>query len=577
MAISNLIDEQLLMEAAQEGLKTIEYCENALRAVTNEQNIVDATAKRLQDLVDIITQQENQILDKFGISPGEDAEQQLQELFRNFYNNSGLINFTGAALEQNFLEAYRINVQDRYRDAQAYINNVLIPQIDIEVVKTLKNSEEIRKTVANNFNQLLKETYVYANLNTGKVTVTRSNKAVGVDIDKNIGVKAIKILASDLTPRQLQRINDIVSEKKRIGDLSFRTSVSTNSLAIDIKSEWYDYTKNGAKKSDIKKDLENGVLTGTDISNINRDMIHLIANSIDSKYSSTIISYMQHMLAKDPLMFFVGANEKKITGLLNEIGAIMSISELLPNTNKNLIIDWVANKQFNNKDLSIDIIIRELCGIQVKGSSLPKEVPIINVNFAEGAAENILGRLQSANPLFDFEDLETVFESEAFNVPAKKRGTRWVETTLGTSYSGYHKWDVFVEAYTLMQQVILSAHQFLAAFAPDFLYMAGGSEFSSQLANLDAATQEMYGGNYLYLVNGVPRLASSLLKNIIIDIKNLTYLQNQSTYFSLSASLGTIMEGKNKVPYNYVSYMNTNQNTLSRKVKLTSSYAFENI
>ena len=86
MAISNLIDEQLLMEAAQEGLKTIEYCENALRAVTNEQNIVDATAKRLQDLVDIITQQENQILDKFGISPGEDAEQQLQELFRNFYN-----------------------------------------------------------------------------------------------------------------------------------------------------------------------------------------------------------------------------------------------------------------------------------------------------------------------------------------------------------------------------------------------------------------------------------------------------------------------------------------------------------
>ena len=188
-----------------------------------------------------------------------------------------------------------------------------------------------------------------------------------------------------------------------------------------------------------------------------------------------------------------------------------------------------------------------------------------------------MGRLQSANPLFDFEDLETVFESEAFNVPAKKRGTRWVETTLGTSYSGYHKWDVFVEAYTLMQQVILSAHQFLAAFAPDFLYMAGGSEFSSQLANLDAATQEMYGGNYLYLVNGVPRLASSLLKNIIIDIKNLTYLQNQSTYFSLSASLGTIMEGKNKVPYNYVSYMNTNQNTLSRKVKLTSSYAFENI
>ena len=577
MALANLTTSEGYLEAAQEGLQAIEYCEAALRAVTGEQNIVNAVVKRLQDVVNYITQQENDILKNFNITPGPNAEQQLQDLFRKFYNDSGLVNFTGATLEKNFLEAYRINVKERYRDAQAYINNVLIPQIELEAVKSLRNNEEIREAVGASFNDILKDEYIQMDLGTGKVTRTRSTKAAGVDIGKKFEIKAIKILASDLTPKQLERINKIIAEKKRVGDYSFRTSTSGNSLAVTIESKWFDYTNNGAKRSDIQKALDNGQLTGTDVSNINRSMIHLVASSVDSKYSDTIIHYMQLMLAKDPLMFFVGGNEKKITGVLNEIGAVMSISELLPNLNKNLIVDWVANKQFNKRDLSIDLIIRDLCGIQVKGSSLPKEVPIINIDFAEGTAEHILGKLQSAYPLFDFEDLETVFESEAFNVPARLEGTRWKEVGLNDDYFNYGPWDIFKEAYTLMQQVISSTHHFLTAFAPDFLYMAGGPEFSSQLANLDAATQELYGGNYLYMVNGIPRLASSLLQNIITDINNLTYLQNQAANFSLSASLGSIMQGKQKVSYNYVSYMNSNQRILNRKVKLTSSYAFQNI
>jgi hypothetical protein len=74
----------------------------------------------------------------------------------------------------------------------------------------------------------------------------------------------------------------------------------------------------------------------------------------------------------------------------------------------------------------------------------------------------------------------------------------------------------------------------------------------------------------------MPFFASSMLEEIIKDISDLKYLQNEAAHFSIRSSLGMIGEGDNKVPYDYVAYRGNKTGGLSRKVKLTSSYTFSN-
>lgn len=579
MAISNLTTPELLMESAKAGLETLQYLESALREVTGVDNLVDATISRLELYQKLLKAEEDKILALFGVSD----EAALKALFRNFYINAGLTSFSGPQLENNFLEAYRIKVQENARQNQEFINKVLGPKT-IEEMYRIAETEGVKVTkdiAVKAFNTVLKGMYVECNLNTGRTTVTSSGKAIS---DTDLENEGIKILATKLTTVQKKRVQELRQYAEKHGGFKVfgDTTVKGNIAIVEIKSEWYDLTKGGLSWSKIQKDLASGTITQQQLTDINNQLTDLIVGHLNGKYQDIARTYIQKMLRQTKGgMFFVGENVNGITGILNEIGAVMAIGELLPNTNVQKIVHWVAQNKNNVRDLSIDVILHGVAGIQVKGSAQGDiDLPDINIDFAKGTAETILGRMQSAYPGFAFEDLEEVFESEAFNVPAKPEGKTWQEVGLGTSYrnGAPARWGLFVEAYNLMQQVISSVHHFLSAFAPDFLYMSGGQTFISQLANLDLAldNSQIYSGNTLYLVNGMPFFASSMLEEIIKDISDLKYLQNEAAHFSIRSSLGMIGEGDNKVPYDYVAYRGNKTGGLSRKVKLTSSYTFSN-
>ena len=209
----------------------------------------------------------------------------------------------------------------------------------------------------------------------------------------------------------------------------------------------------------------------------------------------------------------------------------------------------------------------------------------VRIDFADASAYSILNKLEAAYGL-NFKDLEIIFESEVFNVPAAASGRGGKLREVGIDFNFTkggppEDWDEFVNAYQTMQTVIFDTKQFMSAFAPDFLYMSGGNDFENQLANLSNALE---GGvnsvgfaraNTLYLVAGVPFFASTMLKTIQSNLQKLESLKNKARTFDIKSSLGTYLEGGKKVPYNYVAYKSGKGGDASKRhVRLTSSYGF---
>lgn len=577
MALSQLTTTELFSAAMNEAKESFNDLQIALVNATGTEDLVEATIKRLEDYLKVIQNNDKKILEKFGISGDvESGKIKLQQNFRNFREKYNFNQWSGINLERNFLEAYRISVNEKYALMQKYIDTVLIPKMVKEI------SEEGKEVTAESAREVINSSlqHLYADIGPKGTRITSSTKAV---VESN---SHIKILATRMTKVQKRRILELAEKAKQEGwpieNIKESSGQQDNTAFVSFQSEWYDITLKGMTASEAKKLVEQGKI---DINEINQKMIDLVTAPLGSG-KDIAIKYINWMLKQNPMMFFVGSNINGITGILGELSAIIAIAELLPTVRPLNIIRWVAQHKISGKQLSIDIVLRGLANIQVKETSQSDfNIPRLNIDFAEGNAEDIFKRLSNSYGV-DFQDLELLFESKAFNVPAKlSNNGKFKEVDINTTWDKKQPkdWDAFVEAYELLNELYKEVQVFLTAFAPDFLYMAGGNEFRSALATLDSSLDSQrlrQTGNNLYIVAGVPQFASTMLENIIEDIKALQTLQSKAAHFNISSSLGTVKLGEESVSYNYVAYKNMNlgkkePTTISRKARLTSSYGFD--
>ena len=571
MAIEQLTTISGLQEAADVGQETIMLLNEKLMEATGEGRIIDACIAKLEAYISAIERQENALLNKFGVS----SEAELQAKFQDFYNSSGLIRLTGSDLDRAILEAYRQGLKGDLKELQQYINKYIKPAMLEATAKEVGNNKEV---LAKAFNDILNGWTIELNLNTGSAKVSSAKPVSASNFSDEWD-----ILASKLTSAQERRIRQLMRTAPN-GLNNTNTTVSSNignlTSTTTIELDWYEATEH-LTPSQAKQ------LPPHKLQQMQDNVTNLILSRVNPGYRDIIRSYINRMLYIDPTMYFVGKNVNDITGIVGEISAIVAITELMPGVDRHKIIDWVGNHKINNRKVSIDVILKGIGGVQIKNTSIDTErIPIINIDFAEGNVHTILQNLSTQS--IDLMDLEVIFESEAFNVPAKMRGTRMVEVGINSSHAhGDSNWGDFVVAYNCMQNVIRWTHQLMSAYAPDFLYMSGGSTFENQLANLDRVLDRSYrdiytdtlgrSGNILYIVAGRPQLMSTTLKNIQENLRNLNYIKGKATNFSLQSSLGTYLEGKKKIPYNFVAYSNLHHSIddlKQRKVKLTSSMNF---
>ena len=551
MALQQLTTIAGMEEAAMTGKEIINDLTADLAKATGTSNMVDACIKRLQMYIDAVQAQEETLLKKFGVS----SEAELQAAFENFYHKSGLIHLTGADLDRLILEDYRSGLDKELKEINDFLRRRIFPAMEEVTIPIAADgfADYIRQL----FNMTLNGLVVEVSEKGGRLNYNRkvsSGRAVTTN-----GKDQFSLMASKLTRAQKDRILDLIKEEKRLTKqgVSIGSQVNGNTISTTatVNLNWYDITKGKTADWATKN------LSSTQIKNRNMKIKNLIIRQVNGKYQPIVSKYIDMMLGPklDSTMFFVGRNVNDITGILGEISAVVAVSELLKGVNQNEIVQWVATNKVNGKQLSVDIILKNLGGIQVKNTSKDiNNIPEIDIHFAEGDVHDILTKLEKYTG-FNLTDLQTIFESEAFNVPAKAKGKKWVQTSINTAFfHGYNPkdWDDFITAYWIMDDVIQLVHQFFTAFAPDFLYMSGGYKFQNQLATLEQAL-DTYGmrGNILYIVAGKPQLMSSSLKVIQEDLKDLLYVQDQSAHFSLSSTI-TYLENSKQVSYNFVDYKN---------------------
>ena len=557
MSLGRLNTTEAYAETASVANETLNLLEHKLMDATGTSSMIDAVIAKLQEVINQLKNEEQEILKAFGVT----SENQLQKKFQDFYTKTGLINLSGINVKQAFLEEYKISLEKNMKEVQDLLDQLLpnlissIKQASLEVTE-----ENVKKA----FNEWLSNTVVTLNLASG-ITNTRSGKLVKIDENG-----MMRLMASRLTKEQKRRINLLKNKTKTLGNPLISGDIfnNNNTMTIAITAQWYDLTLNGMSQSQIQKCIAEGKITRDQFNIINKKITNLICSQV--KQSGLVKAYINQMLTKDPYIFFVGKNVNDITGILGEISAVIAISELMPNVDSSKIIRWVANEKVGTKKLSIDILLEGLGNVQVKNTSLNTgTIPEINIDFAQGNVETIMNRLGQWYD-WDADIITSVLESESFNIPVKAAGHDGYQATqIDTSFTGAapKDWSKFVDAYNLMTSVISKTHTFLTGYAPDFLYISGPTNFKQQLAVLDHSLQGFVGrGIHLYVVAGVPHLASSQLEVIQKDLYNLQHLKETSLHFNINTALSTV--GEKGIPYNYVAYKN---GLGAKAAKMTSS------
>lgn len=573
MAISNLTTVDGLRQSAETGQQIMDALFQALQQATGTSQNVDSIIFRLKSYIEALKDEEMNLLDKFNISCSnvEEGQRQLQKKFADFYSASGLINFTGAELEQLILDDYRTGVLTRNAELSRYVKEVIKPQM-LEIAAEV-GGETLRETVAAELNGVINNMIV-------EVRESGATTKFGRKVSSQKPVtEAGKILVSRLTDAQRERIEFLMKRNKQLEPFVpvISSKVHNNVVELNVNFNWYDIT--GGNKESYAKQLD-----PKELNKKNEQISSLIISKVNAHYSDLVRSYLNRMLSANPYMYFVGGNVNQITGLLGEMSALIAISELLGDRYKNKIIQWVAQNKVNAKELSIDILLKNIAGIQVKNTAKDiDKVPELRIDFAQGDANEIFNKLEKEYGI-DFSQMEEIFESEAFNVPSAKKGRKSIRVDIGFGFGHGAEpddWGEFVEAYNLMQTVIGQAQDFMTAFAPDFLYMSGGTDFQNQLANLDGFLAGGINGvgitraNTLYIVAGIPIFASSMLSDLINNLSQLQELQNKSRTFSIQSSLSTVVKKGESVPYDYVTYINSGRsNVAETRMRLTSSYGF---
>lgn len=513
----------------------------------------------IKDDINAIKRREEELLQLFGGRSG------LQARIAQFKKDAD--NFRGKGLGLNFTWSYKGAYNKADRELQEKFEKYVIGFIrdglgqDISKLTTedLAKILNLKEITTGNIEAIL-------NFNTGNVQVRSGGQF------KTAGMKQVtldQVIVSKLTESARKRIyNELIPmlEKEYSVDLQPKDSIGPNEFDINPGINWAKYTMGANGKpmteTEAKKRFPNkssGELT---------EIQNQIKNQIKSGLGLTGPSLaafdivINHMLAQNPYMFFVGGNSNQITGLIGEICAMILFYDLIGHYPS---VSWAAqNTGLSGTQDSADIIINDGFGIQVKNSTQELDTykrfsNQLTIGFSEVSFDRLGTKLG-----FDGNTLQDLYDTINYNVSYTWGASNSQGSKAGTFSSGGNA--AFDEVENELENLKDRFEHIMTAFSSALLYME-----DARNSGIDFTSQGQ--GNVLYMVNLVPYYASDMLQEIVNKMDSLD--SNAKNPLSFSAVSGEsskkIYEEINPDP---AAFYGGGFGTIDTKTKLKTSFTF---
>lgn len=519
MAIGSYYDVYTVSEYEQR----VSNIKSSIAGLKDGDFFINAISK-MKDQIERLEAKERQFLSKInieGVKTLDDLNRHLSEYRKVTLNLSGpaLVQaFTGILEEKNATEFDFFN-----REVASIISH------EIFTNKELKENGYAwaHNQVMNYLNQDLVVT-----------------KGIDISYRSKKGFTLDGIYPANFTHAQKKKWQKIIAQRmkeKGIGDGQWDMEAFSSATTLTASFNWFEATKR-MTQTEAKK------LPPAEIIKINKVIKKAILNQTGDK--QLMGNIVDHVLANNPVAFFVGKNVNDITGILGEIQGLYYLSKLFGGKNATKMppqLSWRGGTYTGeNTTKPHQDLLFETFGIQVKNST--KEL-VGSVNFANASIETMLAKTgiseAAKNVFYNF------YGTKEFNIPYHKEGTRDYRPGLRMSDKG-------AKEYSNARDELLNCEkdieELLNLFAASFMYMDIAEDFTLE----DANTFYLVGGTAFYA-------ASSILKEVLEKLRNEVSSLRVTSSITLGKNIiDALNSGKGK---DYSSAMVKN-------IKLTSSYKF---
>ena len=520
-------------------LYKLEDYQDRVRDIRNETamalsgDIKERGKEQIKAQIATLRQKEKQIFDLLNVKSIEELNQRILE-----YKNT-VINFSGAGLQEEFIGILQAENSEEYNDFQQAIREVLGDRFFDQEGSQILIEEAQKKAMA-----ILNEGFSRERFTSHQ------------------GFSGGKIQTGKFTQWQKKRWKELFANKfyyshpkaklyvekhlkNTIPDVFSSASENNADFTISSVVTWKTGTE-GLKPSEAKKLYPVG---SRELNLINMRMTNFIIQKTPQD-QEMIRAIINHILQQEPYAFFVGDNEKDITGLLGEITGLYYISKLFGGFSQE-VLSWRGGTHTGESSTKPhqDIIFKGL-GIQVKNSV---EEQIKTISFAGASIETMLQKAQLPTSVRNI--FLNFYGTQAFNVPYHREGNSYVD---GAPSPITDKFQVFQDWKNSLDENEDMIERLLSLSAAFFLYM----DVYSDAADMDANTLFLLGGTTF-------QTAANILQTILDTIDKEERNFNIRSSYKSDRNIVSALNDNTRAP-------NYSQMVLDN-IELKSSYDFSGL
>lgn len=540
---------------AEEGSKAIDKLLDEANNSRDFEALIENTKQHILDLIKLLTIQEQQVLDKLNCKSLKELNSKIQE----FYSKSGYQQFVGIDLKA-ITSSFNVITDEQKRKQQDLYERLLYNAMREDVIELL-HSEKIIDAAKDDALSILhkaissfsgtqgitwKSDFVHSNKdnNTMQIIATEATSTFNRNV-KELQKRAQQdARKGSKTDRNLTRLARMLLEP-----ISPKVKINNNTLQLNLGAEI-------ALKTGQLTPSDAKLLSAKELESMNSEIRDKIISQLSLEYQPLARKILKQMNKKNKYMFFLSGSSQQLEGILGEIAAVHAITHLLGPQYSNKALNWVATNKISGKQLSIDIVLKDVggidIGIQVKNTEKDLGSKSLKISFANASIETIFNKLHIPT-----EGLEDVMTSDVFNVPFRKNGNAgYVQVSSGYTPDDPTEvpiFEQFIDVEAKIDEISLWIRSYLLQYAPNLLYMSLGTDIKNEVATLNEAVSNA-SGNLIYLVGNKVHFATEMLKNLYQRLKELQKIEQmkQQTIFSVTTYMPKLVKGdKNMTIVNY--------------------------
>lgn len=542
---------------ADEGNKAIDKLLDEAYNSRNFEALIEDTKTRIKNLIEALAVQEQEVLKRLNCRSLEELNSKIQE----FYTASGYQQFVGIDLKT--ITASFNTITDANKRKQQELYETLLYNVTREDVLALLRSQKIIDAAEDDIITILHKAISSFS---GTQGVTWQSKFAHV----GNGNSTIQIFAEEATKTFKSNVAKVQQQAKQskntkgltkfdkaqitlaralLEPMKPNVKISNNMAQVNLGAK-IAYKTGQLSPSDAK------LLSAQELEELNAYTRNQIIAQLSPEYQPLAKKILKQMNKQDKYMFFLSNSSQQLEGILGEIAAVHAITHLLGPQYSSKALNWVATRKISGKQLSIDIILRDVggidIGIQVKNTEKNIGTQSLKISFANASIETVFNKLNIPT-----EGLEDVMTSDIFNVPFRRNGNSGY-VQVSSDYRPDDPTEVpifeqFIDVEATIDEISLWIRSYLLQYAPELLYMSLGTDIQNQVATLNQAVSNA-SGNLIYLVGNKVHFATEMLQNLRKRLDELQKIEQmkQQTIFSVTTYMPKLVkEDKNMTIVNY--------------------------